>query len=132
MSHTRLRTLAIAVVFAAGVIATLGAHHSFPAYYFEEQMVDIEGAISQIDFKAPHVWVHVKALDPQGRERIYSAEWSNPSRLERDGITHDTLKIDDMVHVWGSPGRNPAEYRLHLKRIQRASDGWQWGMNRRR
>jgi hypothetical protein len=131
MSDTRFRTLAIAVVFAAGAIATLGAHHSFPAYYFEEQMVDIEGSISQIEFRAPHVWVHVKALDPQGHERIYAAEWSNPSRLERDGITRDTLKIDDMVHVWGSPGRNPSEYRLHLKRIQRPSDGWQWGSRRR-
>jgi hypothetical protein len=35
MSDTPFRTLAIAVAFAAGTIAIPGAHHSFPAYYFE-------------------------------------------------------------------------------------------------
>jgi hypothetical protein len=130
MGHTRSRTLAIAIV-AVALSATLSGHHSFAAYYFEDQMIEIEGAVSEVEFKAPHVWLHVAAKDASGKERKYSAEWANPTRLERDGMTKDTLKIDDTVHVWGSPSRNATDNKLHLKRIQRLSDGWEWGMGRR-
>lgn len=131
MTKSRFLTLTIAFV-ALALTATLSAHHSFAAYYFEDQLVEIEGPISSIEFKAPHVWLHVAARDAAGKERTYSAEWANPSRLERDGITRETLKVDDMVHVWGAPSRNGSDNRMHLKRIHRASDGWEWGMNRRR
>jgi hypothetical protein len=130
---TNLRTLTLAAAIAAlALTATLGAHHSFAAYYFEDQLIEVEGPIASVEFKAPHVWVHVTARDAAGKERTYSAEWSNPSRLERDGITRETLKVNDMVHVWGAPSRNGSDNRMHLKRIQRPSDGWQWrGGNRR-
>jgi hypothetical protein len=129
MIQIRLRTLAIAMLVSAGVTATLVGHHSFAAYYFEDQMIDYEGVVSQVEFKAPHVWLHVTTRE-SGKERTYSAEWANPTRLERDGITKDTLKIDDVVHVWGSPSRNASDNRVHLKRIHRSSDGWQWNGRR--
>jgi hypothetical protein len=131
MANARLLALVFAFV-AAGLSITLSGHHSFAAYYFEDQMIDIEGAVSELEFKSPHVWLHVATRDGAGKERVYSAEWANPTRLERDGITKDTVKIDDAVRVWGSPSRTPTDNKLHLKRIQRASDGWQWGMNRGR
>ena len=46
-----------------------------------------EGPISSVEFKAPHVWVHVTARDTSSQERTYSAEWSNPTRLERDPVS---------------------------------------------
>ena len=131
MANAPLLTLVFAFV-AAGLSVTLSGHHSFAAYYFEDQMIDIEGAVSEMAFKSPHAWLHVATRDSAGKETIYSAEWANPTRLERDGITKDTLKPNDVVRVWGSPSRTPSDNKLHLKRIQRASDGWQWGMNRRR
>ena len=131
MLNSKSLTLVTAIV-ALAFTATLRAHHSFPAYYFEDQLTEVEGPISSVEFKAPHVWVHVTARDTSGQERTYSAEWSNPTRLERDGITKDTLKAADIVHVWGAPSRNASDNKMHLKRIQRPSDGWEWGMNRRR
>ena len=43
----------------------------------------------------------------------------------------DTLKPGDRVIVTGSPGRNAAERKIHLKRIERPADGWSWGGRRR-
>jgi hypothetical protein len=131
MANARLLTFVLVFV-AAGLSVTISGHHSFAAYYFEDQMIDIEGAVSEFELKSPHAWLHVATRDTAGKERIYSAEWANPTRLERDGITKDTLKVDDVVKVWGSPSRTPTDNKLHLKRIQRASDGWEWGMNRGR
>jgi hypothetical protein len=127
----RLRTLTIVIMVILGLSAAVGAHHSFAAYYFEEQSIEIEGAIARVDFKAPHAWVHVDSRDAAGKEKRYAAEWANPSRLERDGMTKDTLKVSDVVRIWGSPSRDPEDGRIHLKRIVRQSDGWEWRPRRR-
>jgi hypothetical protein len=107
-------------------------HHSFPSYYFEQQTVTLTGELVEFDFRAPHAWVKIKSRDDSGEEQVFAAEWSNPNRLTRDGVSKTTLKIGDVVTIAGSPGRNPEERRLHLKAIERPADGWEWPQGRRR
>jgi hypothetical protein len=126
-----IRSLAFGVAVTIGLSAAAGAHHSFAAYYFEDQSIEVEGAIVEVEFKAPHAWVHLNSRDASGKEKRYAAEWANPSRLERDGMTKDTLKVSDVVRIWGSPSRDPNDGRIHLKRIVRQSDGWEWRPRRR-
>jgi hypothetical protein len=126
----------VLLVLCAGAVAAgapLFAHHSFAAYYFEEQSVTITGDVVEFDYRSPHAWLHVAAPDPSGQMRRYAAEWANPNRLGQQGVTRDTLRPGDRVVVTGSPGRNAGEYKLHLKGIQRPADGWRWrgGRNRR-
>jgi hypothetical protein len=125
------RTLAIGAAMILGVTAAASGHHSFAAYYFEDQSIEIQGEIVEVHFKAPHTWVHVNTRDSSSSEKRYAAEWANPSRLERDGMTKDTLKVADVVRIWGSPSRDPNDGRIHLKRIVRPSDGWEWRSQRR-
>jgi hypothetical protein len=127
-----MRTLAIGLLATLALSVSVSGHHSFAAYYFEEQSIQIEGDIVEVQFKAPHTWVHVNTRDDSGREKRYAAEWANPSRLEREGMTKDTLKVSDFVRIWGSPSRDPNDGRIHLKRILRPSDGWEWRPGRRR
>ena len=108
------------------------AHHSFAADYFEQQMVTVTGAIVEFDYRAPHAWVKINGRDEAGQNQVFSAEWSNPNRLARDGVSKTTLTIGDVVVIAGSPGRNPDDHRLHLKAIQRPADGWEWPQPRRR
>jgi|SRR5206468_6297817 len=108
----------------AGVPAS--AHHSFAAEYFESQTVSIEGELVQFDYRSPHVWVHVMAVDERGELQRFSAEWANPSRLAQRGVTQDTLRPGDRVVITGSPGRSASERKIHLKRIVRPADGWTW------
>ena len=127
-----IRGVVIASVVMLTLSVTVSGHHSFAAYYFEDQSIQIEGEIVEVQFKAPHTWVHVRAQDPTGKERVFAAEWANPSRLEREGMTKDTLRVADVVKIWGSPSRDPNDGRIHLKRILRPSDGWEWKPGRRR
>jgi hypothetical protein len=125
----------LGVAAALLVGAPVSGHHSFSAYYFEEQSVTIEGDVVEFDLRAPHAWLYVMAPDARGQVQRFGAEWGNPNRLSRDGITGTTLKAGDRVIVTGSPGRVASENKIHLKRIQRPADGWQWGggrPNRRR
>jgi hypothetical protein len=126
-----MRTLAAGILVTLGLTASVSGHHSFAAYYFEDQSIEIAGDIVEVRFKAPHTWVHITSRDAAGAEKRYAAEWANPSRLERDGMTRDTLKVSDFVRIWGSPSRDPNDGRIHLKRIVRPSDGWEWKPRRR-
>jgi hypothetical protein len=115
---------------AAGSIPAYG-HHSFAAYYFEDQSISVEGELVEFEYRSPHAWVHIMAQDGEGQIRRVSAEWANPNRLRQQGIAKDTLKPGDRLILRGSPGRNASENRLHLKGIERPADGWRWGGGRR-
>jgi len=119
-----LLQVALVVVVASG--STVLGHHSFAAHYFEDQSVTIEGTLIEFEYQAPHAWVHVSVTDASGAVQRFAAEWANPNRLSRDGITKETLQPGDRVVITGSPGRTPSENRVHLKRIERPSDGWRW------
>ena len=113
------------LVACAGGAAT--AHHSFGAVYLENDSIEIDGTIVEFQYKNPHAWVHVRGAERAGLgdEKVYAAEWVSTSQLEREGIDKTTLKPGDRVRIWGSPSKNPADNRIHLKRMER-SDGWQW------
>ncbi len=123
-----LLTLAIASILA-GLPAY--AHHSFAAYYFENQSISIEGEVQEFQFRSPHAVLLFAARSPEGRIRTYAAEWGNPRRLGSQGVNKDTLKPGDLVIVTGSPGRTASEYKVHLKGISRPADGWSWSGGRR-
>jgi len=122
-----IRRLACAGMAALVLSGAAAAHHSFGAVYLESDSVEIDGTIVEFQYKNPHSWVHVRGSERSGLgdERVYSAEWVSTSQLENEGITKTTLKPGDKVRIWGSPSKNPSDYRMHLKRIER-SDGWQW------
>jgi hypothetical protein len=119
-----LVVLTLAVL--AGAVAAVSAHHSFAADYFEEQKVTIEGDVVSFELVNPHSWLRIAARDENGVTQKFSAEWSNPARLKQAGFTPQSFKIGDHLILTGSPAHNPDEHRIHLRTIQRPSDGWKW------
>ena len=127
-----MKRIMLAGIAVLAVVGGAYAHHSFAQYYFEDRSVTIEGEIVRFDYQNPHAWVYIDVKEEEGVTRHYSAEWANPNRLTRDNVTKETLKAGERVTVSGSPGRNPEEYKMHLKRIQRQADGWVWPASRGR
>jgi hypothetical protein len=121
-----VRRLLLALWIAAWGGAAAAAHHSFAADYLEEQTVSIEGEVIAFEFRSPHAWLHLAVADKGGSRQKYSIEWSNPARLKQAGFSAGSFKPGERLIVTGSPSRNPAERRLHLRTIRRPSDGWKW------
>ena len=106
-------TMRGALRFRVGVLVILLAcsapaysHHSFARMYFESESVTIEGDVIEFQYRAPHAWLYVTVIDAQGQPQRYGAEWANPTRLERDGVTRDTFQPGDRVSITGRPGRD--------------------------
>ena len=117
--------LTLALCALVGGARVLG-HHSFAAYYSEDQTVSVEGTLAELDYRNPHTFVHLLAPDKSGKVQRVVAEWASPARLSQEGIAKDTLKPGDRVILTGSPSRDPSEYKMHLKGIVRVTDGWKW------
>ena len=124
-----LLALAVGTLIA---VVPVAAHHSFSAFYFEDQSITLEGVVQEFQLRSPHAILLFAARDPDGRTQTFSAEWGNPRRLTGQGVNKDTLRAGDVVVVTGSPGRVTSEYKVHLKGIRRPTDGWKWSGGGRR
>jgi hypothetical protein len=118
VQHT-LFALAIVAVAAAG---SASAHHSYSAYE-TDRLVEIEGIIDEVQWRAPHSLLKVIADDAS----LYIFEWQAPLWLQRRGIQQDTLTMGDRIVVAGNPHREFDRNRiLNFKSVRRLSDGWKW------
>jgi hypothetical protein len=120
------RALLALTLGALTSVAAPSAHHSFAADYLEEQKVSLEGDVIAFELKNPHAWLHLLVVDENGTPQKVSAEWSNPARLKQAGFSAQSFKPGDHLIVTGSPARDPAEHRIHLRTLLRPSDGWKW------
>jgi len=112
--------MTVAGAFAA---APAFAHHSFAAEYHEEQTVTVEGTITAFLYRNPHAFVEIESTDTNGVVAKWIAEWFGAGRLARIGVNADTLKLGDKITMTGAPSRDSKEHRLHLKTLERPSDG---------
>ncbi len=122
------RTLLVVLIVGASVSGVSAfAHHSFPATYLVDDTMTIEGDLVAFLFKNPHSFVQVTVEDADGQTQRWAVEWGGGTFLRQQDITRETLKPGDHVIITGNPGRNPADHRLRLRKIERPSDGWEWG-----
>ena len=59
-----------------GLAANAYAHHSFPAHYFADRMITIEGELTEYLFRNPHSFIHMAVT-------WYQPGAANNSALER-------------------------------------------------
>jgi len=119
--------LLIVVVSLLLTSAPAVAHHSIAGDYFMDQTATVEGDVVKFLFRNPHSWIEFTGKDAKTGEMVtWNVEWNGAGRLEKDGVTPESLKPGDHVIVTGQPGRKAEEHRLHALNINRPSDGWKW------
>jgi len=96
-----------------GVLVTLPfsatAHHSMSE--FDRSMVEeIEGVVSRVSWKNPHILLEVTNTDATGAEAIYYLEGSAVSSQRRRGLTGDEISVGDSVRVAGWPSTRRDNY----------------------
>jgi len=120
------RTLVLLGICALLAATAADAHPSFAKTYSEEKHIALEGDVVSFEYRNPHAWVYFNAPDSTGVVRKFGAEWANPRRLEQQGVLATSIKAGDHILVGGAPSRSATDYSVHLKSIERPSDGWRW------
>ena len=87
------------------VPATTHAHHSVSANFNVSDIVELEGEITQVGWRNPHVYFAVSVTEDNGEEELWQIETNSVSILRRMDISSDVLKVGDRVRVAGNPAR---------------------------
>ena len=97
----------MAALVAAMTFATVaGAHHSFAPHFDIRKPVSISGKVTEFEARNPHSYLHISAVDENGRTQEYVCESHGFTQLSRNGITPAMLKPGTAVRVEGSQSRN--------------------------
>src|SRR6188768_4000913 len=82
------RASGIAIVAGAVIGATdTRAHHSFAPHFDSSRPVSIDGTITRFEAQNPHSYIHINAVDENGRTHKYVRESHGVTQLTRNGIT---------------------------------------------
>ncbi len=97
----------IAALVAATLIATVaGAHHSFAPHFDIKKPVSISGIVTEFEARNPHSYLHIEAVDENGKTQEYVCESHGVTQLTRNGITPEMLKPGTQLRIDGSQSRN--------------------------
>ena len=82
------------------------AHHSFAPHFDRSRPVNISGTVKEYEARNPHSYLHINAVDENGRTREYVCESHGVTQLSRIGITPQLLKAGTKVQVTGPQSRH--------------------------
>ncbi len=97
----------LAALVAAMSIATIAvAHHSFAPHFDSNKPVSISGKVIEFEARNPHSYLHIAAVDENGKTQKYVCESHGYTQLSRNGITPKMLKPGTEIRIDGSQSRN--------------------------
>ena len=102
LSRIAICSAAVCLVFSA---SDARAHHSFAPYFDATKKVNIDGTIKEYESRNPHSYLHINAVDENGRTREYVCESHGVTQLSRIGITPQLFKAGTKVRITGSMSR---------------------------
>ena len=102
---SRLLRLPAFVGLCLALVPAARAHHSQSEYDLRGK-VEVEGAVTKVDWRSPHAWIYVDVTNGKGETVNWSFELPSPVTLMRRGWTRDSLKPGDRVKVTGAPAKN--------------------------
>lgn len=107
-----------------GLVSAAFGHHSNRAIYDREEILSVEGIVTEVWYQNPHSRVYFEATDEAGNKEMWQAETLDRSQLDRRGWKYDDLVAGDYVVVTGRVAFDGSN-RLQLLTIVRPSDGWE-------
>jgi len=100
---SRVWLAAFAALLLAG--ARLVAHHEILAKFDDHKPVTLNGVVTLVDWRNPHVHVFMNVTDAGGAVN-WAIELEGPIDLERSGWSRETLRPGDRIRVAGFAARN--------------------------
>ena len=82
------------------------AHHSFAVEFTAEKTITINGVVTEIWFRNPHVRYYVDIINNKNKIENWDVRTSSPSLLVRKGWTKTTIQVGDTISIIGHPGRD--------------------------
>jgi len=92
------------------------AHHSVTAFFDRDTTVEVEGTVTDIYWRNPHVGFMLEVVNEAGVTEEWELEGGTTNTLVRRGFTAESVSIGDRVRAAGAASRRgePAIFVSHL------------------
>jgi hypothetical protein len=94
--RTDLLLWTVGVLLTASTVA-LSAHHTVAQVFDITKHVTLEGTVTKVEWKDPHVILHLDARGDERRTIQWRLETLNPQGLSRAGLNQDSFKVGDVL-----------------------------------
>ncbi len=98
--------LLLILVSQAVILPAAFGHHSTAANYDESTTIEIEGVITEVRWRNPHVMFKLGVGTAAGVDEIWRISTNSVSGLRRKNISKAILEVGDHVRFAGHPARH--------------------------
>jgi len=102
-------------------VSTLSAHHTATNVYDPAKLVTVQGVVSELDWKQPHVIIHLDVKAEDGHFVRWDVEAQNPRAVLRNGLQQDAVRPGTAISSTGCLARDGSQ-KMYAKNIV-LSDG---------
>ena len=88
----------VSVIFLS-VDAT--SHHSTQVFYDYDDVIEIQGQVTWVLWKNPHVRFNLTSTDSSGNEEMWELEGGSVNSLQRASVSEDVIKVGDTILAAG-------------------------------
>jgi len=107
MARTTVGILAVLLALLAAS-ALVSAHHS-RAMFDTETLVSVEGVVTDVQWRNPHMWVTLDVPGENGTIESWGFEGAGAASMVAAGISPQILKVGNKVKIIAHPGRDKSK-----------------------
>jgi hypothetical protein len=101
-----MRPQRLILISVLALVPSLGhGHHSFAAEFIRE-IITIEGVVTEVWFKNPHVAYRLEVVNERGETELWDTRGGSATNLQRSGWTQESISVGDRVVMTGNRGRD--------------------------
>ena len=104
MARKTVGTLVL-VLGLISMTAVVSAHHS-RAMFDTETLVSVEGVVTGVQWRNPHMWVTLDVPGEKGQTESWGFEGAGAASMVAAGISPQILKVGNKVKIIAHPGRD--------------------------
>jgi hypothetical protein len=90
-------------------LTPLSAHHS-RAMFDVDHLISVEGVVTDVQWKYPHMWVAVDVPGPDGKTESWGFEGAGAAMMVAAGISPQVLKVGNHVKIIAHPPRDSSKH----------------------
>ena len=95
------------------------SHHSVAGTFDTNQIIEVEGKITSLLWRNPHVRFSMTVTDANGEAMEWEMEMTSLTTLRRRGVSGQFLNVGDVIRVAGNPASDGSK-QLYLRNLMLA------------
>ena len=111
------RMIAAVAVVVSLTAPSLSAHHGRGASFDMNKQVTLKGTVSRVDWRNPHVVIHMDVKDAGGTVVTWAFENAGVSQMAQAGYNRNTLKLGQEITAVVNPAANGTPTAIVVKVI---------------